>query len=197
MTDYKELCRELFGTTDENRIREQIAATRKPAKSGRKPLLTADEEAELRELAAKGAAVKELAERYHTSRQVIGRYLNREPERGYTLRLTYMHKQYPCTVIDVDYLNRRIKIQNRTGDLLHRAFGVNEAPDWSDYEQFLESRCFPRSRANLKELLRDMGLDSYDPIQIIEKTHGRTYDDAQWIKLRPYPEKAEGLQETE
>ena len=32
--------------------------------------------------------------------------------------------------------------------------------------------------AAVKELLRDMGLDSYDPIQIIEKTHGRTYDDA-------------------
>ena len=152
---------------------------------------------EIKDLQEKNSVRKENEQKQRLSRQVIGRYLNREPEPGYTLRLTYMHKQYPCTVIDVDYLNRRVKIQNRTGDLLHRAFGVNETPDWDAYEQFLESRCFPRSRGNLKELLRDMGLDSYDPIQIIEKTHGRTFDDAQWIKLRPYPEKAEGVQETE
>ena len=29
------------------------------------------------------------------------------------------------TLIDVDFLGRRIRIQNRTEDILHRAFGTN------------------------------------------------------------------------
>ena len=196
MTDYKELCRELFGTTDEKEIREFFSDRSKHVKSGRKPIVADEEYQEMLALAAKGASVSELAEKYNTSRQVIGRYLNRRPEYGYTVRLTYMNKQFPCTVIDADYLNKKIKIQNRTDDLLHRAFGVNESPSWSDYEAFLESRCFPRSRQNLKELLSDMGLDSYDPLQIIEKTQGRTYDDFQWIKTKHYP-RTGGLVEAE
>lgn len=47
-------------------------------------------------------------------------------------------------------------------------------------------RCFPRSRANLKEILRDIGVDSYDPLQIIEKTDGRMAEDKQWIEIIYY-----------
>ncbi len=89
-----------------------------------------------------------------------------------------------CTVIDVDFKHRKIYIRNKTGDILHRAFGVVEEPDWEDFEEFLESRCFPISRANLKLVLRDVGVESYDPLQIIEKTKGRMAEDYQWIKIQ-------------
>ena len=38
----------------------------------------------------------------------------------------------------------------------------------------------------MKDILRDLGLDSYDPLAIIEKTKGRMAEDKQWIRLRYY-----------
>ena len=118
-------------------------------------------------------------------------YRNQDPPEGFTLRMTYMYQQDPCTVIDVDFLNRRIRIENRTEDLLHRAFGVNETPDWRDFEEFLLDRCFPATRGDAKELLQAMQLTDYDPLQIVEKTNGRTAEDDLWIKVQYYPQQEE------
>ncbi len=82
-------------------------------------------------------------------------------------------------------------MENQTDDILHRAFGVVKNPDWVRFEEFLESRCFPRGRANLKDVLRDIGVDSYDPLQIIERTKGRMAEDKQWIEIIYY-EKQKG-----
>ena len=95
-----------------------------------------------------------------------------------------MFKQYPCTVIDIDFLKQKIYIQNKTDDIIHRAFGVVENPSWDDFELFLEDRCFPRERGNCRSILCSMGLTDYDPLQIIEKTQGRMAEDKQWIKIR-------------
>ncbi len=94
-----------------------------------------------------------------------------------------MYKQFPCTVIDADYLSRTVKISNRTDDIIHRAFGVNESPSWEDYEDFLISRCYPKTRPDIKYILKKLEVDSYDPYQMICKTQGRTYDDDQWIRI--------------
>ena len=143
--------------------------------------------AELQKLASKGYSINEIAEKYNTSRQVISKYINRESEYQFNLRLTYMYKQFPCTVIDVDYIGKKIKIQNRTDNPVHRAFGSNENPDWKDFEDFLESRCFSKSREDIRDILNELQIDSYDSLQIIEKTQGRCYDDDMWIKIKHFP----------
>ena len=99
------------------------------------------------------------------------------------MRMNFMCLEELCTVIDVDCMHKKIYIENKTDDILHRAFGIVEHPDWKRFEEFLESRCFPRTRAHVKEILRSMGLDSYDPLQIIEKTGGRMAEDKQWIEI--------------
>ena len=137
----------------------------------------------IKELASEGMSINEIAEKYNTSRQVIGKYINSRTGNTYTLRLTYMFKQYPCTVIDVDYLNKRINISNRTDDIIHRAFGTNENPDWKDFELFLESRSYQKTRGDIKTILEKLGIDGYDPIKIISITQGRTWEDDQWIKI--------------
>ena len=130
-----------------------------------------------------------VAEKYDTSRQIINKYFNQKPEKNYTLRMTYMYGQNPCTIIDVDFLNEKIAIKNRTDDVLHRAFGVIENPTWQQFQEFLEDRCFPRTRGDIKTLLRSLELDSYDPLQIVEKTKGRTADDNLWIKFKYYSQR--------
>lgn len=192
--DYRQLCLELFGTDDAARLRDMAALMRQKNRrnAGRKKKFLGEDIARLRALQEDGATLDELARRYHTSRRVLVKYLNPPPEKGYTMRLGYMYRQKLCTVIDVDFGRQQIKIQNRTKDVLLRAFGVNEQPTWKDFETFLAERCFPRSRGLLKEELNRLGLDSYDPLQIVEKTKGRTAEDDMWLRVQYYPAKEAG-----
>lgn len=101
----------------------------------------------------------------------------------YSLRLWYMFKDEVCTIIDVDEKNRKVEIFNYTNDLIFRAFGNNEYPDYDEYQSFIESRCFPKSRDNLKVYLRELDIPFYEPLMIIEKTLGKMADDDFWIKI--------------
>jgi len=187
--DYRNLCIELFGTDDVTELRliaEKVKTNARGA--GRKKKFTYEEVQDIREQIENGMTVNEAAAVYGTSRQVISRYINETPPKGYTLRMTYMYKQYPCTTIDVNFLDQKIRIQNKTKDPLHRAFGVVENPQWDDFEYFIADRCFPESRGNAKEILKELQLDSYDPLQIIEKTGGRMAEDNMWIRMKYYPE---------
>ena len=102
------------------------------------------------------------------------------------MRMTLMYQTHPCTVIDVNFLDQKIKIQNRTSDLLHRAFGCIENPNWEDFEYFLQDRCFPATRGNVKQLLKAIGVPNYDPLAVVEKTKGRMAEDQLWIKFNYY-----------
>lgn len=88
-----------------------------------------------------------------------------------------------CTVIYVDFRKETVRIENKTDDLLYRAFGCIEDPDWKDFLFMLEERCFPRTRDKMKSILRAMDLPFYDPWLIVQKTQGRMADDHQWIRI--------------
>lgn len=185
-TDYKALCQTLFGTTNVEELK--IIAGRlqqtNPRNAGRKRKFTPEEVAAMRQLQAAGITMTDLARRYGTSRQIIGKYLNQPLEENYTMRLTLMYKNKRCTEIDVDLLEEKIRIRNFTDDLIHRAFGVVEEPTWEDFQTFLQGRCFPKTRGNAKKLLEQLDLQDYDPLQIVEKTAGRTAEDDLWIKFQ-------------
>ena len=89
------------------------------------------------------------------------------PEKVYPLRLWYMSGDQVSTIIDVDEQNRKVEIHNYTKDYIARAFGVIECPSFEDYEAFLESRCFPRTRDKMKLVLEDLCLPFYDTFMII------------------------------
>ena len=105
------------------------------------------------------------------------------PKKEYPIRLYYMHNDKICTLIDVDECNRNVSIKNYVDHLMFRAFGIVENPNYDDYLEFLESRCFPRTRDKMKLVLEDIGLPFYDPFMIIEKTEGRMAEDDFWIKI--------------
>lgn len=193
--DYRKLCVELFGTDDEAALRKIAAEYEKKntRNAGRKRKASDEEIRKMRTMRNAGASMQELARKFGISRQTVERYLNTTIEDGCTMRLTYMFRRQPCTVIDVNFLDRKVVIQNRTDDILHRAFGVIEAPTWNDFENFLRDRCFPQTRGNCKELLREMGLTDYDPLQIVEKTKGRLADDEMWLRFRYLPKREEAV----
>lgn len=107
----------------------------------------------------------------------------RVPQKTEPLRLWYMHNQTVCTLIDVNEMQRKIMITNYTDNLMFRAFGIEEHPDYERYLEFLESRCFPKSRDKMKLVLKDLDLPFYDPFMIIQKTEGRMAEDDFWIRI--------------
>lgn len=189
--DYRKLCVELFGTDNVDELRKISKKVLFNRNAGRKQKFTTKQIEEIEKLLAKGITINEVAERYNTSRQIINKYVNCPPDKNFTLRMTYMHKQNPCTIIDVDFLNEKIIVKNRTDDIMHRAFGVIESPTWQQFQEFLEDRCFPKTRGNLEGILRDLKLDTYDTLQIVEKTKGKTADDNLWLKFKYFPQRSE------
>lgn len=87
------------------------------------------------------------------------------------------------TTIYADKQKETILIENHTNDIIHLAFGTNENPSWHDFETFLEDRCVPRTRANIKEILEMMDIQQYDPISICQVTKGRMAEDNSWLDI--------------
>ncbi len=174
--------------------------------AGRKPIFTEEQIAEIRQKREQGITISALAKEYGVSRQTLSAYLNKKDQKtetiieslrlwremnrqfknvnlvDYTMRMDFMCEDVCCTQILVDFKGERIAIRNTTDKIALRAFGVNMNPTWEDFLEFLEDRCFPRTRDNLKLILKDLELDFYDPLNIIEKTQGRMGEDMQWIK---------------
>lgn len=105
------------------------------------------------------------------------------PEKIYPMRIWYMFQNKICTVMDIDEREQRIRIYNYTNNFIMRAFGKNEKPTYKDYEEFLESRCFPRTRDKIKLELKRLDLPFYDPLMIVEKTEGRMAEDDFWLRI--------------
>jgi len=101
----------------------------------------------------------------------------------YSLRWIYRLFDKVCAVIDVDERNRIVRVNNYTDIVAYRPFGNNADPSYEEYEEFLESRCFPKSRDKIKLQLNELGIPFYDPVLIIEKTQGRMEEDSFWLEL--------------
>ena len=103
--------------------------------------------------------------------------------RNKLLQLQFFHGDSLCTTILADETAEKVLIENHTSDPLYTAFGVNNNPDWQDYQNFLEERCIPKSRAGLKEYLNAIGVDEYNPVEIIRKTKGKMAEDQSWLEV--------------
>ena len=88
-----------------------------------------------------------------------------------------------CTLIAADFTDKVLQAENYSKQLIKTAFGKNHLPSWLDFLNFLEERCIPRDRAGLREYLETIGVDEYDPIEIIQKTFGRMAEDGQWLEM--------------
>ena len=142
MKDYRKLCIELFGTDDEAELRKIAGRLR----GGRKKALSEQDIDDAIAMQGRGVGTKEIAEHFGVSRQTISKYLNKPLDDEYVMRLDFMFRSKVCTEIYVDFEHQKVRIINRTDDIMKRAFGVNENPTWEDFEAFLEERCFPDSQ---------------------------------------------------
>lgn len=99
------------------------------------------------------------------------------------MMIEFYDKEKLCTKIIADFTDKTLSVQNTTEHIVKTAFGRNEVPTWDDLQSFLEERCIPRSRSGIREYLEAIGVEEYNPLEIIRKTGGRMAEDDQWIKL--------------
>ena len=64
------------------------------------------------------------------------------------------------------------------------AFGSNTEPSIADYEDFLESRCLPRSRDKIKLELKESDIPFYDPYLIVKKRRGEWQKEYNQMTIR-------------
>ena len=103
---------------------------------------------------------------------------------GHDLKMiSYFDGDALCTRICADFTDRTLAVENDSDCNLSRAFGVNETPSWEDFLAFLEERSMPRQRDGLRYYLDELGLDAYDPWQIVQRTSGRMAEDRQWLRV--------------
>ena len=91
--------------------------------------------------------------------------------------LEWKHKNVLCTKIFVDFKSETVRIENYTESIIKRAFGVNNNPDINDFMDLVKRRCFSQNADGLKERLRQIGLDYYNPLDIISRTNGEMAED--------------------
>ena len=148
-------------------------------KKGR-PGLSTEKKAKICTLYQQGNSMRQTAQKAGVSLGTVSNVID-EAKKSSRIVYVYMDRKKPATLLDIYPAINRLEIWNFTDDLISRAFGSREKPSWQEYEQFLEDRCMPRTRYGIKKELEHMGLDSYDPFQIVEITKGRVYGDGQWL----------------
>ena len=54
---------------------------------------------------------------------------------------------------------------------------------WSvDFKELWKYRCFPKTRANMRELVSDLP-SGYNRFEIVRRTHGIMSDDCYWVRF--------------
>lgn len=153
---------------------------KKSGKRGR-PALDKKTRARILGLSQQGHTMREIAEKTGTAVGTVHKIIAKASREARKVYL-YLDREKPSTIIDTCSVTRKVKIVNFTDDYISRAFGIEERPSWEDFEYFLEDRCMPRTRYGIREELSYMGLDVYDPFQIVEKTKGRVHGDGQSLE---------------
>lgn len=99
----------------------------------------------------------------------------------------YMYRNEICTNVKVFDIDGRevVEIKDFKENDFYKAFG-----NWShsvtvdDVEKFLESRCVPRNRQNVKNLIDASGSTvGFNARFFINVTHGTMADDEFWIRF--------------
>ena len=95
----------------------------------------------------------------------------------------YMHYDEKTSTVSV-YDDDSVEVNDISDNWVELPFGTwGSEADIKDVEELLETRCFPRTRANCRQILDSGGLQFYNPLEICRKTEGRMSDDKFWMRF--------------
>jgi len=87
-----------------------------------------------------------------------------------------MYRDEIASIVDVPEYGNDIKVEKVIDRAPIQPFYGGRV-DRERIYQFFQRRCFEESRSDREEILEALGLDEYNPYEIVRKTHGATYDD--------------------
>lgn len=96
------------------------------------------------------------------------------------IKFEVLYKDTVTASVEID--GNKAHIQRFDDCPMHYLFPFGEM-DLYGVLEILEGRCFPRNRVNAADLLHKLGLKSYQPLDIIRKTHGLMRNDYVWIRF--------------
>lgn len=166
-----------YAVTELNQIKKRGNTGRKKGR----PSISSQKKAQILSLYRQGDTMRAIAKQADVAVSTVHKVIAKAEQES-RIVYVYLDRGDPATWIDVYGVTQKVHIINFTEDMLSRAFGIKEKPGWEDFEEFLESRCMPRTRFGIREEIKHMGLDAYDPFQIIMKTQGRVYGDGQSLE---------------
>ena len=87
------------------------------------------------------------------------------------------------TSVYINPITQKVTFKNYTVDYLDCAFGKKETVTYEDVIRFFKDRTYQENRADLPDILEEMGLTKYDPIKMCKYSNGRTAEDGKWIEF--------------
>ena len=77
----------------------------------------------------------------------------------------------------------RVTIQKFTDNIAKQFFYAYNSMDISQLSELLEMRCWERERVDINDILQRLGIKEYDPIEIVKRTFGVSYNDQIWFNF--------------
>ena len=96
-------------------------------------------------------------------------------------RISAFWKDELTAVVNIS--NNEVFIKKFTDNPTKQFFLAFDKIDIPKLSELLEARCWERGRTDIMELLNKIGLDEYDPIEIVKRTFGVSYNDCIWFKF--------------
>ena len=86
--------------------------------------------------------------------------------------LYFMWRDKTHAKITYDFSTNEVSVENYVDDPMMLPFGVNTNPTIKDLEDFINSRCIPETRFDLKQMLKFFDIPAYDPWDTVKRNHG-------------------------
>lgn len=137
--------------------------------AGRKPVINEEQLNAVKNRIQSGESITSIAREYGISRQSL---YNRLKEKEYRyVTFEYVIDGDVTTIIEADFTNESVRINNIGTRLSKYAFGINQKPTWEDFNSFLENQVMQinnTSHENCKHILfqdvREDNFSIYDAI---------------------------------
>lgn len=85
-------------------------------------------------------------------------------------------------ISEVSFKDNKAYIKRYSLNPVHQWFYSNEMSLF-EVLQILEGRCWDKNRTDLPQLLKNIGVSTFNSYEICRKTHGLKRDDYSWIKF--------------
>lgn len=101
---------------------------------------------------------------------------------GKKLIFDYMYFDTVSEHVEVDMVSLTVESKVYAKDIMLQVFG-KRPKTVENVQFFFRSRCFEETNYGLRDLLKLLGLQQYNPYDIVRITHGKMVNDPCWIRF--------------